>query len=31
VFVPNVRYRTDIGEAFMLHGQDRLRRLGYLP
>jgi phosphoribosylamine--glycine ligase len=31
VFVPNVRYRTDIGESFMQSGHERLRRLGYLP
>jgi phosphoribosylamine---glycine ligase len=31
VFVPNLRYRNDIGAAFLAHGRERLRRLGYLP
>ena len=31
VFVPNLRYRNDIGSAFLAHGRARLRRLGYLP
>lgn len=30
VYVPNLRYRTDIGAAFRAHGQAELRRLGYL-
>jgi phosphoribosylamine---glycine ligase len=31
VFVPNVRYRTDIGERFLELGRSSLTRLGYLP
>lgn len=31
VFVPNLRYRNDIGAAFLAHGRQRLRQLGYLP
>jgi phosphoribosylamine--glycine ligase len=31
VFVPNLRYRTDIGDAFIESGHATLRRLGYLP
>jgi phosphoribosylamine--glycine ligase len=31
VFVPNVRYRTDIGDSFLSHGQAQLTRLGFLP
>lgn len=31
VYVPNVRYRTDIGSRFISHGQELLTRLGYLP
>jgi phosphoribosylamine--glycine ligase len=30
VYVPNLRYRTDIGDAFLAHGQQAMRRLGYL-
>ena len=30
VVVPNVRYRTDIGERVRLHDLDRLRQLGWL-
>jgi phosphoribosylamine--glycine ligase len=29
VFVPNLRYRDDIGTAFREHGQRELQRLGY--
>ncbi len=31
VVVPNLRYRTDIGERFIARDQATLRRLGYLP
>jgi phosphoribosylamine--glycine ligase len=31
VFIPNVRYRTDIGESFIQTGCQTLRQLGYLP
>jgi phosphoribosylamine--glycine ligase len=31
VFVPNLRYRNDIGAGFLAHGRARLQRLGYLP
>lgn len=31
VFVPNLRYRTDIGSAFLAQGRARLRALGWLP
>jgi phosphoribosylamine--glycine ligase len=30
VYVPNLRYRNDIGQAFREHGQARLRELGHL-
>jgi phosphoribosylamine--glycine ligase len=30
VFVPNLRYRDDIGTAFREHGHHELQRLGYL-
>jgi phosphoribosylamine--glycine ligase len=30
VIVPNLRYRTDIGDAFMATGYATLRELGYL-
>jgi phosphoribosylamine--glycine ligase len=31
VSLPNVRYRNDIGDAFLATGRAQLRRLGYLP
>jgi len=31
VYVPNLRYRTDIGEEFLSRGRRELQRLGYLP
>lgn len=31
VYVPNVRYRTDIGSAYISHNQEILVRLGYFP
>jgi phosphoribosylamine---glycine ligase len=31
VFVPNVRYRNDIGDTFLARGQALLRALGHLP
>jgi phosphoribosylamine--glycine ligase len=31
VIIPNVRYRTDIGESFLQSGRQTLQRLGYLP
>jgi phosphoribosylamine--glycine ligase len=31
VFVPNLRYRTDIGASFLARGQAALRSWGYLP
>lgn len=31
VHVPNIRYRTDIGDVFMQTGQSLLQRYGYLP
>ncbi len=31
VYVPNLRYRNDIGASFLSTGQSRLRALGYLP
>jgi phosphoribosylamine--glycine ligase len=31
VVLPNVRYRTDIGDRFIAEGQQTLQRLGYLP
>ena len=31
VFVPNIRYRTDVGATFLSRGEALLRRLGYLP
>lgn len=30
VIIPNLRYRTDIGERFIAHDADRLRSWGYL-
>jgi phosphoribosylamine--glycine ligase len=30
VIVPNLRYRTDIGDGFLVSGQATLRELGYL-
>jgi phosphoribosylamine--glycine ligase len=31
VFVPNVRYRMDVGSQFLSHSQELLTRLDYLP
>jgi phosphoribosylamine--glycine ligase len=31
VYVPNIRYRTDVGSSFISHGQELLTRLGYWP
>lgn len=31
VYVPNLRYRTDIGQDFLRRGRRELQRLGYLP
>lgn len=31
VYVPNLRYRNDIGAAFLASGRARLQALGYLP
>jgi phosphoribosylamine--glycine ligase len=31
VYVPNLRYRIDIGDAFRDAGQAQLRSWGYLP
>lgn len=31
VFVPNVRYRTDVGASFLSHGRAQLAQLGFLP
>jgi phosphoribosylamine---glycine ligase len=31
VFIPNLRYRTDIGESFLRTGRAMLVRLGHLP
>lgn len=30
VYVPNLRYRNDIGDRFRDHGRGRLQELGYL-
>jgi phosphoribosylamine---glycine ligase len=30
IYVPNLRYRNDIGQAFQEHAEARLRELGYL-
>lgn len=31
VIVPNLRYRTDIGDEFLRNGRSLLQRLGYMP
>jgi phosphoribosylamine--glycine ligase len=31
VSLPNVRYRNDVGDAFLARGRAELQRLGYLP
>jgi len=31
VYVPNIRYRTDVGATFLAHGEALLTRLGFLP
>jgi phosphoribosylamine---glycine ligase len=31
IYVPNLRYRTDIGQDFLQRGRRELQRLGYLP